>query len=339
MTGRGGRRALVAGLWLATAAAWPGPPARAAVGAPSDSASSGRLAVQARGVRIVWRFPPELSGVARSLGAAPAALAPMPGLGPPAAWLGDSVTVLLVRTPAELESLAGGSLPGHVAGIALPERGEIGLLAETGARPAELRPVLRHEIAHLALSAATGGNAPIWLEEGYAQFASGAWDWAEAWRLRFVLLRSGAAPLREWSRRFAGSSAEVENAYMLSFTAVQQLQRQGGDRALASLFRRLREGASFDAALRSVYGMTEVQFERHWRESVMHRYGWLYVLSRAGIFWVAVASLLVLVYLRRRQLKRRRLGEMRASEAAAQLPAEPAPSAGTAGNDAGSTRG
>jgi hypothetical protein len=176
-----------------------------------------------------------------------------------------------------------------------------------------LLAVYRHEAAHIALHAATGGNTPRWLHEGYAQMASGTWDWREGWRLQFTLMRGGQSILSDLDRRFR-SGLEPQTAYILSYTAVDALRSLGGDPGLEGLFAALRRGDRLDAALREVYGLTAEQFERRWRERVLDRYGWLYLLSRTGFVWLAVTFLIIGLGVARIRHDRRRLAEMRERE-------------------------
>ena len=202
-----------------------------------------------------------------------------------------------------------------VAGTADPGGRRIALRTGPGiSGPGGLRAVLRHEIAHLALGAATGGNYPRWLTEGYAQFASGEWNWEDAWHLQSAFLRRGATTLEEIDLRFRRHSTEARMGYLLSYTAVHELDVLGGERGMAAVFRRLREGASFEEALRRTYGITSEEFEVRWKRSLVDRYGWLYLLSRAGVFWLAVTGLVLFVALRRASRDRTRMKELRAEE-------------------------
>jgi hypothetical protein len=165
----------------------------------------------------------------------------------------------------------------------------------------------------VALHAVTGGNAPRWLQEGYAQLASGTWDWRQGWRLQFLLMRSGQTVLSDLDRRFR-AGLDPESSYILAYTAVDALREMGGERGLEALFGRFAAGDSFDGALRAAYGLTLEQFERRWRDRVLERYGWLYLLSRTAVVWLAVTLLIVALGIARVRRDRRRLAEMRERE-------------------------
>ena len=80
------------------------------------------------------------------------------------------------------------------------------------------------------------------------------------------------------------------------------------------MFRRLGEGATFEEALRRTYGISAENFEVRWKRSLVDRYGWLYLLTRAGVFWLAVTGLVLFVALRRSNRDRTRLEELRAED-------------------------
>jgi hypothetical protein len=204
-----------------------------------------------------------------------------------------------------------------VAGTANPASRRIALRTGPGlGGPGGLRTVLRHEIAHLAVGAATAGNYPRWLTEGYAQYVSGEWNFGDAWQLQSAFLRRGAATLEQIDIRFRRHSTDARIGYLLSYTAVHELVSMGGEAGLAAVFRRLGEGKTFAEALRRTYGITEDAFEKRWKRSLVDRYGWLYLFSRAGVFWLGVTGLVLFVALRRARLDRARLERLRMDERA-----------------------
>lgn len=286
---------------------------------PADQvAREAGQAVAVESAPLPLRASPGLEKLARTLAADRAAWAPLPGLGSPAAWFEHPPTVWVVD---DLNQVPGHGPPAGsepwAAGFADADRNLVAVLAgpRGPGRLDELRRTLRHELAHLALDRAAGSRAPRWLHEGYAQLAAGDWNWRQAWRLRGALLREGSGVLERLALDFPAREGPARTAYLLSYTAVQELARRGGTRGLASFFEALRGGATVDAALRDVYGMSLVQFERQWRASVKDRYGWLYLLSRASFFWLLLTLALIALGWRRWKYDRERWEEMRRREA------------------------
>lgn len=267
----------------------------------------------ARAPRITVRAVPGLERLAGTVGRDPAAWTGFPGI-PDSVLAGREVTVWFVRDAATLDSLGLGPQERWVAGVADPSRRLVALRVAGAQRNlGPLRVVYRHEAAHVALHAATAGRAPKWMQEGYAQLASGAWDWREGWRLQFLLMRGGHAMLSDLDRRFR-AGLDPRSSYVLAFTAVDALRRMGGEPGLRMLFEQLRDGDGFDAALRRVYGITADQFEQRWREGVLDRYGWLYLLSRTAVVWLTLSVLIVALGIARVRRDRRRLAEMKERE-------------------------
>lgn len=306
---------LAAALAPALAAADGRPPASGRAveaGGPRPSASG---TPRPEGAPVRWRAGRGLEELARTLSRDSALFARFPGIGDLGELFRDSITVYLVR---DLDTL---SAPGSVvreewvAGFADYERRVVGVRADqVEGGVGSIRPVLRHELAHLALSRVTRGRAPRWVQEGYAQLASGSWDSGQAWRLRFFFLRAGGGTLDRLTVRFPRERQPARMAYLLSYTAVQELYRRGGEYGLGRFFEELGRGASVDRALRDVYGVTLIQFEEQWRESVSDRYGWLYLISRATFFWTLVAVAVLVVWWIRRRRNRERMEELRREE-------------------------
>lgn len=272
--------------------------------------------IHAQALAVRWHADAALEGVASALAADAWIFSALPGVGELGSTLSDTVDIWLLSEFRSHDGLPEMEPEPWVAGIALPQLDVIVLRAESGRGGlTSLRQVLRHELAHLALARATAGNAPIWLQEGYAQFAAGAWGASEAWRLQVAFMH-GDASLHALALRFPRQREAASLAYLLSYTAVTELYGLSGEAGLRGVFGRLAEGADLDAALRDVYGLTEAQFEERWRRRVAGRYGWLYVLSRASLFWLALTIALVVFGWRRRRYNRLRWQALRQAEAA-----------------------
>lgn len=295
-----------------------GPPA-STVGLPAmtrapRSAVVGQAAPPADTAAFPVRAARGLQGLALSLARDPRARAPLPGIGPPLEVLSPPPVLWLVRDLREVPGRRPAVEEDWVAGFADFGANLVALRAEgPGTDPAGLLRTFRHELAHLALHRATGGAAPRWLHEGYAQLVVGEWDWRRAWQLRWKLLHQGEI-LRGLSLDFPRREAEARTAYLLSYTAVHRLYRSGGGAALASFFDLLRRSGDLDQAMRATYGVTLDQFEDRWKQEVGDRYGWLYLLSRASLFWLAVTLLVIVAGWRRWRYNRRRMRELKRRE-------------------------
>jgi len=279
----------------------------------SDSGSSSGRSIGVPAIEV--HAGPRLEAMAQTVGRDSLVWAPMPGIDSPADLLdGNPVTVWFVEDLTSLDSLGLAAAELWVAGTANPSQRSIALRVDGPQRNLPvLRAIYRHEAAHVLLHAATGGNVPRWFHEGYAQAVSGTWNWNEGWRLHFFLLRHGQSILGDLDRELRGD-LNPRAAYLLSYTAVAALHEMAGDQGLAALFAELRGGKPFEAALRSVYGITGRDFERQWRGQVLDRYGWLYLFSRTGLLWVAVAGLVFGLGASRVRRDKERLARMIAEE-------------------------
>ena len=238
---------------------------------------------------------------------------PLPGLPP-----GVPSGVLLVLAPDEAQfvRLTGGAAPDWGAGVALPAQWAIVVPAyasERGIGWSDAR-ILRHEWAHVGLHQHLEGlRVPRWFSEGYAQWASGGWDWSEGWKLRIALARGGS-PLDSIALSWPRDEAGARTAYLLSATTVEYLVVEGGPRALEVLLRRWKELGNFERAFRATFGATTAQFEEEWRRYVEDRYGWLFVLSHSAVFWMLLSLVLVAMAGVRRGARRERMARLRAED-------------------------
>jgi hypothetical protein len=215
------------------------------------------------------------------------------------------IRLILAPTRETYDSLTRGRLPLWSEGAAFPDAGTIVLL--TGGPSGRPAVALRHELAHLALRWHAGRRAPLWFEEGYAAVAAEEWDRLEALQLNWQIARGVRMNLDDVDRALRGARGDAETGYALAATAVLLLHRWGGARGLEPLLTNLPQAATFDAALRTTYHVTEGDFERRWQKDVASRYGWLSWAAAMGFFWLAIGAVLgALVVLRRRRNQARR---------------------------------
>jgi hypothetical protein len=148
--------------------------------------------------------------------------------------------------------------------------------------------VVGHEIAHIFLYYDLGpsiGLLPLWMNEGIAQVAGGADGDAARARVSDAYVNGRLIPLGDLKSRFpVGDSAGL--AYDESQDAVMALLDYGnGWPRVRSLLSELKTAASFDAAMRSAYGMSATDWESQWRHTA-----WF---NARFAFWVTVAEWIV----------------------------------------------
>jgi hypothetical protein len=221
-----------------------------------------------------------------------------PGISRPS---NNPIRLILTPSQAVFDSVTEGRLPEWGGGAAFPGRNTI-VLPMSG----DVRRVLRHELAHLALHSVVK-RVPRWFDEGYASRAAGEWDRLEALRVNWALLTGASPTLREVDAGLRGDGAgRAQTAYSLATTAVLLLERMGGDRGLQPLVDNLAETMDFDQVLRTTYHVTFDQFEVLWRRELKKRYGWVLLFGSLTAVWTLLALVLLSLWGTRRRRDRAR---------------------------------
>lgn len=236
----------------------------------------------------------------------------LPGLPP---GVPTRAEIVLAPSEALFEEAVGGRVPEWGAAVAIPDLSRIVLPGFGSDRGTWNSPqTLRHEWAHLGLYEYLEGlRVPRWFSEGYAEWASGGWDWSEGWRLRLLLARDGSR-LDSLDLRWPRSRTEAQSAYLLSASAMEYLATGTSERGLEIFLSRWREMGDFERAFRSTFGLTSGRFESDWKKFVKRRYGWLFVLSHSAVFWAVLSAASVLMWRTRRGRRRLQMARLRASE-------------------------
>lgn len=247
----------------------------------------------------------------------------LPGLPADAPAFGQPIRIVLAPNDRIFRAATGGRAPEWGAGVAAPDEGLIVLRAYggTGGAYSELRSILRHELAHIALYRfLPDARVPRWFNEGYAMWAAGELDNDGTWMLRLAFATGKAPPLDSLELSWPAVAVDARIAYLLAASVVQYLVAESGTRGLEDFMRRWRASGDFDAALASTYGLSVDQLEIHWRRHVRRRYGWLAVITQSALVVTFVSIGVVALYLVRRRRDRAKLDRLRATE----LPDEPA---------------
>jgi hypothetical protein len=237
-----------------------------------------------------------------------------PGLPRPTAH----VIIAVAPDSKHFRAWTGPALPEWGAAVAFPAAQRIVVQggAATSAAGDPL-PVLRHELAHLALHEYLDDLAPRWFDEGYATYAAGEGFRDDVLATNVSLALRGVPTLASLDTGLVGGESEAAVSYALAYRAVADLAALDPVHGLSLFFRYWHDGGSLDLAVRRAYGEPLDAFEAQWRTRTRHRYGALAVVSDLSFATVIFLSLLMPLYLARRRRDQLRLASLREAEAAA----------------------
>ncbi|MDX1660147.1 MAG: peptidase MA family metallohydrolase [Gemmatimonadota bacterium] len=318
------RRTLLTGSLLALLglAAPTGSPAQsspAAVSVSVERVERGFVVGAPNGRPIAFHFAPRDSAIAARL--AETARAHLPNPVGMMELPADTFAVVIAPTESAFYSLTGGRVPDWGLAVAFPglRRVVVRSPSLTGSSNADPAVVLRHELNHLYLDAATrphSGAVPRWFNEGFSALYANEWRWVSPYRLAWARITGSLTPLEELHDTFPDAPAP-QLAYIQSMAAVRSLEERGGDEGIALLLRRIRDGQSFDAALRATYGMTLDKFYDDWESELGREYNWTVALSDERGMWIVLAIVVVIAWVWRRRRVTREIERRKKAEDAA----------------------
>lgn len=251
--------------------------------------------------------------LAQSLLAEALARDTFPGLPRPS----DAVTIYLAPDAVTFADWVGPYAPEWGAAIAFPQSRRIVMQGrDAGAGAGDPRVTLRHELAHLVLAEQLGPGVPRWFDEGYASFAAGEWGREQVIATSVGLVWRGLPTLAGLDSGFYAGSERAQRAYALAHRAVAELALMAPERGLGLLFEHWRREGNFERALRRAYGMSSLDFEKHWTSRVRRQYGALALAADLSVLTIFLTLLLGPMWWQRRQRQRQRLERMRAADRA-----------------------
>lgn len=199
--------------------------------------------------------------------------------------------------------------PSWASGYAYPATGVVVLIPEREISYPDdsLEGLLRHELAHVMVARAAGGNeVPRWFDEGVATIAGSSWGVGDRARLTLAVLLGGPDSLAGLDRAFRGDRRQAAAAYALSGAFVRDLIQGRGRPVVGSILRLRSQGRSFSRAFRRAAGMTLARAEEEFwsRRTLWNR--WVPLLTSSVSLWLGI-TLLALLAIRRRRARDARI--------------------------------
>lgn len=139
-----------------------------------------------------------------------------------------------------------------------------------GLDPVGGQVVLSHEATHAATDAPLTTGVPLWLLEGFADYvALRDVDLplsTTAAQIAAQVRQSGAPQALPGAAEFGSTDSHLGAAYESAWLACRLLADTGGETALVRLYEEVAGGAPYAERLEALFGLTEAQLTRRWRE-------------------------------------------------------------------------
>ncbi len=160
--------------------------------------------------------------------------------------------------------------PSWTGGMAFPEHN----IVIIGISQQDLewgRSTITHELTHVLVGHFTFsclGDVPTWLNEGLAVYSEGGLDASSKNQLDQAISSDQLLSVRSLSGAFSEVPSKAYLSYSESYSIVNFLIKTYGQDKMNSLLIALRDGATVDDALQSVYGFDIEGLEDAWRASI-----------------------------------------------------------------------
>lgn len=177
-----------------------------------------------------------------------------------------------------------------------------------------LRQTVRHELTHVMLSRVSSmENMPRWLNEGIAMRVAGEMGTRAGWITSGAILRGALISLDKLDERFPDSHERAGLAYAESLSAVNYIADTYGEEALLELIGSLRNH-DFDTALGASLGLDLDMLSEGWTRSIRVSPYVVTLVSSSLALWL-MTMLVILAFIRKRRLARRKKWEWEMEEA------------------------
>ncbi len=132
--------------------------------------------------------------------------------------------------------------------------------------------ILRHELAHSFIAARTGGNCPIWLQEGISQWLEGGDPHREDAQLVPLASQGRLASLVTLEGPFDRlAETDAELAYSQSLSAVAFILKNSGEAGLVRLLSALGDRIPSEEAIPVALALSYPELQRAWAQSLLAR--------------------------------------------------------------------
>ncbi len=209
--------------------------------------------------------------------------------------------IVLAPTLEAFHALLGGAPAAGTLGVYLLGRATIVLRSprtDLGGNW-DLRPVLRHELAHGVIDLGIAQPVPLWLHEGLAILVAEELGFLDEAQLTTAAMLERLIPLPVLMARFPAGHGARSLAYQQAASFVRYLLRERGMAGLQALLTALEAGVGVRDAFLATYGAPLPTLEQRWQAALAGRFSYLGLISTTTLLGGLGLPLVLLAVLRR----------------------------------------
>lgn len=137
-----------------------------------------------------------------------------------------------------------------------------------------LERALFHEYSHAIVNRISKGKAPVWLNEGIAQYEEGVVNEHINESLKLLSALEKPLSLRTFEGSFMGfNSNQAAIAYSLSYSATEYIINEFGMSAAIRILERIGDGKSLEDAISSSLHISYEELEKNWYLRLKRKFG------------------------------------------------------------------
>ena len=209
------------------------------------------------------------------------------------------IRVYICDSQSAFEQLAGHHLPYWTAAVTIFPKQIIVLktpgLTNTTLR--QYRETVEHEFIHLYQGLFVPLNiTPAWFNEGWADYISRPYDIQSRIILSRAIIKNRVIPLSKLADFLTYNHVQAELAYAESSSLIEFLLVVYGEHIIHDIFSDMAITKNFYVTLQRLTD-TEIDiFEYRWKQYIVSRYRWIFLLDIQYIIWLIIPLLLIIVY-------------------------------------------
>jgi len=207
----------------------------------------------------------------------------------------QDISIVLPDSPNQYREMTQTYLPDWSGAVTIMPEGKIILKPGEYFEPQESRETLLHELVHIYLSdMQVAHKVPLWFNEGMAMHLSGkSISWNESIMLGNTITSGNLITLKEIDRLLSFGYIKAHTAYLEALLAVQYMIEIYGEGIIAGIINSLKEGNSFNDALKHNIGRDMLEFEDGWYQYLKQRYSWMVLLQFENLLWIGLVIIVI----------------------------------------------